>query len=226
MIGAIPGGAGVGRRAREAGPGARARRRRLQDRRGAVPHVGARHLRGGGHAVCRVAVGRARRPPASSSSSGCISRAPAAPALLWVPVVSAMAGLTIVAGNLMAIPQQNVKRLLAYSGIAHIGYMLMGIAAMSADGAGMVLFYLVAYLFGNMGAFLVVQAVGGGGGIRPDGRLPRPGAALAGAGAEHARVPAVARRDSVRGGLLGEALHLPGGRSISTCTGSRCSARC
>jgi len=70
-----------------------------------------------------------------------------------------MAGLTIVAGNLMAIPQRNVKRLLAYSGIAHIGYMLMGVAAMSANGAGMVLFYLVAYLFGNMGAFLVVQAV-------------------------------------------------------------------
>jgi NADH-quinone oxidoreductase subunit N len=81
-------------------------------------------------------------------------------ALLWVPVVSAMAGITIVAGNLMAIPQQNVKRMLAYSGVAHIGYMLMGIAAMSAEGAGMVLFYLVAYLFGNMGAFLVVQAVG------------------------------------------------------------------
>jgi len=80
--------------------------------------------------------------------------------LLWVPVLSAMAGLTIVAGNLMAIPQKNVKRMLAYSGIAHIGYMLMGIAAMSANGAGMVLFYLVAYLFGNMGAFLVVQAVG------------------------------------------------------------------
>src|SRR4029079_2046998 len=79
---------------------------------------------------------------------------------VWVPVVSALAGLTIVAGNLMAIPQQNVKRLLAYSGVAHIGYMLMGVAAMSASGAGMVLFYLVAYLFGNMGAFLVVQAVG------------------------------------------------------------------
>ncbi len=60
----------------------------------------------------------------------------------------------------MAIPQKNVKRLLAYSGVAHIGYMLMGVAAMSANGAGMVLFYLVAYLFGNMGAFLVVQAVG------------------------------------------------------------------
>lgn len=81
-------------------------------------------------------------------------------ALVWVPIVSAMAGLTIVAGNLMAIPQTNVKRMLAYSGVAHIGYMLMGVAAISASGVGMVLFYLVAYLFGNMGAFLVVQAVG------------------------------------------------------------------
>ncbi|HEY2433206.1 MAG TPA: NADH-quinone oxidoreductase subunit N [Vicinamibacterales bacterium] len=83
-------------------------------------------------------------------------------ALVWVPVLTALAAITIVAGNLMAIPQQNVKRLLAYSGVAHIGYMLIGVAAMSAHGAGMVLFYLVAYLFGNMGAFLVVQAVGTG----------------------------------------------------------------
>ena len=79
---------------------------------------------------------------------------------IWVPVLSALAGLTIVAGNLMAIPQQNVKRLLAYSGVAHIGYMLIGIAAVSVSGAGMVLCYLVAFLLGNMGAFLVVQAVG------------------------------------------------------------------
>ena len=81
-------------------------------------------------------------------------------ALVWVPLISAMAGLTIVAGNLMAIPQKNVKRMLAYSGVAHIGYLLMGVAAVSASGTGMVLFYLVAYLFGNMGAFLCVQAVG------------------------------------------------------------------
>jgi NADH-quinone oxidoreductase subunit N len=81
-------------------------------------------------------------------------------ALVWVPLASALAALTIVAGNLMAIPQTNVKRMLAYSGVAHIGYMLMGLAAISASGVGMVLFYLVAYLFGNMGAFLVVQAVG------------------------------------------------------------------
>src|SRR5262249_39703537 len=77
----------------------------------------------------------------------------------WAPRGAALATVTIVGGNLMAIPQQNVKRLLAYSGIAHIGYMLVGLAAVSADGVAMMLFYLVAYLFGNMGAFLVVEAV-------------------------------------------------------------------
>jgi NADH-quinone oxidoreductase subunit N len=81
-------------------------------------------------------------------------------ALIWLPAMAALAALTIVAGNLMAIPQRNIKRLLAYSGIAHIGYMLMGLAAISGGGVAMVLFYLVAYLFGNMGAFFVVQAVG------------------------------------------------------------------
>jgi NADH-quinone oxidoreductase subunit N len=80
-------------------------------------------------------------------------------AALWVPIVAGLAAITIVAGNLMALPQQNTKRLLAYSGIAHIGYMLVGFAAVSASGTAMVLFYLVAYVFGNMGAFLVVEAV-------------------------------------------------------------------
>jgi NADH-quinone oxidoreductase subunit N len=77
----------------------------------------------------------------------------------WGPMAAGLATLTIVGGNLMALPQQNTKRLLAYSGIAHIGYMLVGIAAASAAGVAMVLFYLVAYVFGNMGAFLVVEAV-------------------------------------------------------------------
>ena len=81
------------------------------------------------------------------------------PVVLWVPLAAGLAAITIVAGNLMAIPQQNVKRLLAYSGIAHIGYMLVGFAAVSASGVAMMLFYLVAYLFGNMGAFFVVEAV-------------------------------------------------------------------
>lgn len=80
--------------------------------------------------------------------------------MLWVPAVAGIATVTVVLGNLMAIPQQNIKRLLGYSGVAHIGYLLMGIVAMSSQGVGMLLFYLVAYLFGNMGAFFVVQAVG------------------------------------------------------------------
>ena len=77
----------------------------------------------------------------------------------WIPIAAGLATVTIIGGNLMALPQQNTKRLLAYSGIAHIGYMLVGFAAASASGMAMVLFYLVAYVFGNMGAFLVVEAV-------------------------------------------------------------------
>ena len=80
-------------------------------------------------------------------------------ALMWVPLAGGLAAITIVAGNLMAIPQQNIKRMLAYSGVAHIGYMLVGFAAVSASGTAMMLFYLVAYLFGNMGAFLVAEVV-------------------------------------------------------------------
>jgi NADH-quinone oxidoreductase subunit N len=78
---------------------------------------------------------------------------------VWMPAAAALATVTMLAGNLMALPQQNTKRLLAYSGIAQIGYMLVGVAATSASGVAMVLFYLVAYVFGNMGAFLVVEAL-------------------------------------------------------------------
>ena len=80
-------------------------------------------------------------------------------AAAWVPMAALLATITMLAGNLMALPQQNTKRLLAYSGIAQIGYMLVGVAATSASGTAMVLFYLVAYVFGNMGAFLVVEAL-------------------------------------------------------------------
>jgi len=77
----------------------------------------------------------------------------------WIPIAAGFAVVTMLAGNLMALPQQNAKRLLAYSGIAQIGYMLVGFAAASSSGVAMVLFFLVAYVFGNMGAFLVVEAV-------------------------------------------------------------------
>src|SRR5437588_628334 len=80
-------------------------------------------------------------------------------AAAWIPVAAGLATLTIVAGNLMALPQQNAKRLLAYSGIAQIGYMLVGVAAASASGTAMVLFYLVAYVLAHMCAFLVVGAL-------------------------------------------------------------------
>jgi len=61
------------------------------------------------------------------------------------------------AGNLGAIPQRNIKRLLAYSAIAHAGYLLMGIAALTSEGIASILFYLVMYLFTNLTAFLVVM---------------------------------------------------------------------
>jgi NADH-quinone oxidoreductase subunit N len=72
------------------------------------------------------------------------------------PVLAFFAALTATFGNLAAYLQTNLKRLLAYSTIAHAGYMMMGLAAMTADGAGAVLMYLVAYLFMNLGAFAVV----------------------------------------------------------------------
>jgi NADH-quinone oxidoreductase subunit N len=70
-----------------------------------------------------------------------------------------LAALTMIAGNLLALPQQNIKRMLAYSGVAQIGYVLLAIAAGSGFGAGMALFFFVAYLFSNIGAFLSVAAV-------------------------------------------------------------------
>jgi NADH-quinone oxidoreductase subunit N len=65
----------------------------------------------------------------------------------------------MIAGNLLALPQRNLKRLLAYSGVAQIGYVLLAVAAGSAFGAGMALFFFVAYLFSNMGAFLSVAGM-------------------------------------------------------------------
>jgi NADH-quinone oxidoreductase subunit N len=64
--------------------------------------------------------------------------------------------LTATFGNLAAYMQSNLKRLLAYSTIAHAGYMMMGLATMTREGLGATLFYLAAYLFMNLGAFAVV----------------------------------------------------------------------
>jgi NADH-quinone oxidoreductase subunit N len=73
-----------------------------------------------------------------------------------VPGLAFFAALTTTFGNLAAYLQSNLKRLLAYSTIAHAGYMMMGLAVLNKEGVSAVLFYLVAYLFMNLGAFAVV----------------------------------------------------------------------
>jgi NADH-quinone oxidoreductase subunit N len=73
----------------------------------------------------------------------------------WIPILAAVAIVTMVLGNLAALWQTNIKRLLAYSGIAHAGYLLIGVAA-GPDGVWSVLFYLLVYAAMNLGAFAVL----------------------------------------------------------------------
>lgn len=82
----------------------------------------------------------------------------------WMPIIVALAVITILLGNFVAIPQKNIKRLLAFSGVAHAGYILLGLIAFSTSGVSAALFYLMLYVFGNMGAFGVVIAFSQAGG--------------------------------------------------------------
>lgn len=80
----------------------------------------------------------------------------------WLPVIVVLAALTMTLGNLVALTQDNVKRMLAYSSIAHTGYMLVGLAAYAAgqvEGLEGLLYYGAAYTFMNLGAFAVVGAL-------------------------------------------------------------------
>ncbi len=70
-----------------------------------------------------------------------------------------LAALTIVVGNVMAIIQENVKRMLAYSSIAHAGYLMIGLVTGTLQGYSAMIFYLIAYTFMNLGAFGVVVAL-------------------------------------------------------------------
>lgn len=78
----------------------------------------------------------------------------------WAMLLWWLAVLTMTVGNVVAIAQSNVKRMLAYSSIAHAGYLLAAIVAGTPRGGGAVLFYLLAYAFMNLGAFAVVIAIG------------------------------------------------------------------
>jgi NADH-quinone oxidoreductase subunit N len=80
----------------------------------------------------------------------------------WLPVVIVLAATTMTLGNLVALTQDNVKRMLAYSSIAHTGYMLVGLAAYAGgqqQGLEGLLFYGAAYSFMNLGAFAVIAAL-------------------------------------------------------------------
>ncbi|MDP8255717.1 MAG: NADH-quinone oxidoreductase subunit N [Candidatus Alcyoniella australis] len=83
---------------------------------------------------------------------------------VWVYTLTALAVITMTYGNVVALVQRNIKRMLAYSSIAHAGYMLVGLAALFTnpnDGAGSLLYYLTAYTLMNIGAFAVVIVVSG-----------------------------------------------------------------
>jgi NADH-quinone oxidoreductase subunit N len=77
----------------------------------------------------------------------------------WVTLVAILSAVTMIVGNIVAVSQTNLKRMLAYSSIAHAGYLLMGVASANQAGVAGALFYLVAYAFTNLGAFAVLAAM-------------------------------------------------------------------
>ena len=80
----------------------------------------------------------------------------------WQAWFGVLAAVTMVAGTLMALPQSNLKRLLAYSSITHVGYALIGFAVGTALAFATMLFYLVVYAVGSIGAFFVISAASKG----------------------------------------------------------------
>lgn len=76
----------------------------------------------------------------------------------WVTIVVVLAALSMIIGNIIALLQTNIKRMLAYSSIAQVGYILVGLVAISERGVSSVAFYTLAYLFANLGAFVVAIA--------------------------------------------------------------------
>jgi NADH-quinone oxidoreductase subunit N len=108
----------------------------------------------------------------------------------WLPLIVGVAVATMTLGNLAAISQSNIKRLLGYSAISHAGYMLLGLVSGNETGLKGIAIYLLVYAFMNLGAFAVIVAMRRKGGM------------------SHADFPAVARRHSSDRGLSGQVLHL------------------
>ncbi len=77
----------------------------------------------------------------------------------WQPVLGVIAGASMVIGAVIGITQTDMKRMLAYSSVAHAGFILLGVLAMSEQGASATLFYLLTYGFATIGAFAVLTVV-------------------------------------------------------------------
>jgi NADH-quinone oxidoreductase subunit N len=86
----------------------------------------------------------------------------------WLPLIAVISALTMVVGVIFALTQRDMKRMLAYSSIAHTGFLLTGVVALSQKGVGAILFYLVAYGFATIGAFGIVTLVRDGAGEASD----------------------------------------------------------
>jgi NADH-quinone oxidoreductase subunit N len=80
----------------------------------------------------------------------------------WGPVLGGIAAVTMITGAVLGVLQSNIKRMLAYSSIAHAGYLLLGIVAANSAGKAAILFYLLAYAVANLGALGIVALLGTG----------------------------------------------------------------
>ncbi len=78
----------------------------------------------------------------------------------WMPILSVVAALTMIVGSVVGVLQSNVKRMLAYSSIAHAGYLILGIVSTNDAGKAAVLFYLLSYAVANLGALGIVALLG------------------------------------------------------------------
>ena len=129
----------------------------------------------------------------------------------WMPLLAVLAVLSMVVGNIAALVQTSVKRLLAYSAIAHGGYALLAFFGNSRQMLPALFFYVITYALTVLGAFAVVAVVENSGSARPAGRLGRTWPARAPALRLHVRLHAVAGGHSPAFGFLRQVLSFHGG---------------
>ena len=133
---------------------------------------------------------------------------------MWGWALAILAVLTMTLGNLAALRQTSLKRLLAYSSIAHAGYILVGLATGTPAGAEAALFYLITYAFMNIGAFAVVIMLEKQGEMDADGdRLRGLAKRAAGAGLDHGHLHVQPGGRAALCRLLRQVLRLLGGRA-------------